>query len=60
MGELMDALRAALAIVIGLGIGYFWYINPPLGMNDWTNAAAVAIISIVVLFVLLKSIGKGS
>lgn len=60
MGNLMDAVRAAVAIAVGVGIGYFWSINPPLGMNDWTNAAAVAIISIVLLFVLLKSVGKGS
>lgn len=60
MGDFMDAVRAIVAIAVGSGIGYFWSMNPPLGMNDWTNVAAVTIISIVLLFVLLKSVGKGS
>lgn len=60
MGDFMDAVRAIVAIVVGAGIGYFWHMTGPLGMTDWLTVAGVTLVSIVLLFVLLKSIGKGS
>ena len=60
MGDFMDAVRAIVAILLGLGIGYFWSINPPLGMSDLPTVVGVTLVSIILLFVLLKSIGKGS
>ncbi len=60
MGDFMDAVRAILAIIIGAGIGYFWHLNPPFGWNDLLTVVMVTLVSIVLLFVLLKSIGKGS
>lgn len=60
MGDFMDAVRAIVAIVVGAGIGYFWNMTKPLGMSDWTTVAGVTLVSMVLLFVLLKSIGKGS
>ncbi len=60
MGDFMDAVRAMVAIVVGAGVGYFWHLNPPLGLNDWTHVAVVTVVSIVLLFVLLKAVGKGS
>ena len=60
MGDFMDAVRAIVAIVVGAGIGYFWSMTKPLGMGDLLTVVGVTLVSMVVLFVLLKAIGKGS
>ncbi|HNT60399.1 MAG TPA: hypothetical protein PKJ97_00285 [Candidatus Bilamarchaeaceae archaeon] len=60
MGDMMNAVRAVVAVVLGAGIGYFWSMNPPLGMNDLPTVIGVSLVSIIVLFFLLKSISKGS
>lgn len=54
----MNAVRAAVAIVVGAGIGYFWRMTRP--GDDILTVAGVTIVSIVLLFLLLKSIGKGA
>ncbi len=60
MSDFMDAVRVIIAILVGAGIGYFWYLTKPLGMGDLPTVAGVTLVSIVLLFVLLKAIGKGS
>jgi len=58
MGDFMDAVRAIVALVVGAGIGYFWHMTRPA--DDWLTVAGVSLVSIILLFLLLKSIGKGS
>ena len=58
MGDFMNAVRAVLALVLGLAVGYFWKMTRPA--DDLLTVAGVTIISIVLLFFLLKAIGKGS
>lgn len=58
MGDFMNAVRAVLALALGLTVGYFWRATRPA--DDMLTVAGVTIISIVILFFLLKAIGKGS
>ncbi|MEW5996942.1 MAG: hypothetical protein AB1657_05105 [Candidatus Micrarchaeota archaeon] len=58
MGDFMNAVRAILAIVVGAGIGYFWKLTRP--NDDLLTVAGVSVVSIVLLYLLLRSIGKGS
>lgn len=58
MGDFMNAVRAIVAVAVGAGIGYFWKMTRP--GDDILTVAGVTIVSIVLLFLLLKAIGKGS
>ncbi len=56
MGGAIEAARAIVAVVVGAAVAYFWSTTRPA--DDITIVIGVGIVSIVVLFVLLKSIGK--
>ena len=58
MGDFMNAVRAIVALVLGLAVGYFWRATRPA--DDLLTVAGVTIISIAILFFLLKAIGKGN
>ncbi|MDD2655554.1 MAG: hypothetical protein PHQ80_02695 [Candidatus ainarchaeum sp.] len=58
MGDVMGAVRAVLALALGLAVGYFWKMTRPA--DDLLTVAGVTIVSILILFFLLKAIGKGS
>lgn len=57
MGGAVEVARALLAVIVGAAVAYFWSMTRP--GDDITIVVGVGIVSIAVLFVLLKSIGKG-
>ena len=57
MSGAMDAVRAIVAIAVGVGIGYFWSTTRP--QDDISIVAGVGLVSFVILFFLLKQLGKG-
>jgi hypothetical protein len=58
MGGFIEVARALLALAVGAAVGYFWQMTRP--EDDFIIVAGVTLVSIVVLYFLLKSIGKGS
>lgn len=53
----IGAARGILAVLLGGAVAYFWSETRP--GDDITIVIGIGIVSIAVLYVLLKSLGKG-